>query len=306
MSRASLFFLMAVRLASGAACPQPIDFPKGARLEDLAIRYLGNARYAIPIALATNSRTGNEFKYIANPDDLSGVSRVCIPSQSEARELERSWQAYTRAVDIARLPRMSAAANALLTIPPDQPVDVVAWERKDKADGFRTSSGDWVSVAPSDTWVTVESHLREFCRGFVRDRHPDDTALTRRLEQRLGLAPASSKAAFVRMHLEHPSAEVIFRPCVDPAADHVGCGLGPPAKATPAYQQWFYQQYYSSYGQSLISEFPWTSLGYTFDWAPGGSGGTKFPRVGESEFVIPNGASIKVLDVIPTAQYCAP
>lgn len=306
MSRALLLFLMAVRLASGAACPQPLDLATGIRLEDLATRYLGNARYAISIALATNSRTGDGFLYVANPDDLSGVSRVCIPSQPEARELERSWQAYIRAVDIARLPRMSAEANALLIIPTDQPVDVVAWERKDKVDRFRTSSGDWVSVAPSETWVTVESHLQEFCRGFVRERHPDETTLTRRLEQRLGLAPASSKAAFVRIQLEHPSAEVIFRPCVDPAADHVGCGLGPPAKARPEHQQWFYQQYYSSYGQSLISEFPWTSLGYTFDWAPGASGGTKFARVGESEFVIPKGASIKVLDVIPTAQYCAP
>jgi hypothetical protein len=104
------------------------------------------------------------------------------------------------------------------------------------------------------------------------------------------------------MRLEHPGAAVIFRPCMDPAADQANCSVGPPAKAPPAHQQWLYQQYYSSYGQSLISEFPWTALGYTFDWAPGKS--SRFQRDGESEFVIHKDAPIEILDVVSTSQYC--
>jgi hypothetical protein len=136
----------------------------------------------------------------------------------------------------------------------------------------------------------------------VRAQKRDEAKLTRRLEQHLGLSPASSKTQFVRIRLGNPGPAVIFRPCVDPAANEANCSPGPPAKAPPTHQQWLYQQYYSSYGQSLISEFPWTALGYTFDWAPGKSSG--FQRNGESEFVIRKGAPIEIQEVIPTQQYC--
>jgi len=194
-------------------------------------------------------------------------------------------------------------STALVTIPADQPVNVVAWMRKDQADRLKTASGAWVEKAASETWVTVEPHLRDFCREFVRSAKPDETKLTRRLEQRLGLAPASSKTHFVRIRLEHPGPGTIFRACVDPAADVANCSVGPPANAPEAHRQWIYRQYYSSYGQSLISEFPWTALGYTFDWAPGTSSG--FQRNGESEFIIPGGTPIGIQEVIETGQYCA-
>jgi len=143
MRRTLLLLLIAAGLLAATPCPEPRDVPSGARLEDLAVRYFGDSRYAISLALATNSRTADGFRYIVNPDDLTGISRVCIPSKSEARELERSWQAYARAVDAARLPRMSKISNKLLIVPPDQPVKVVAWMRKDQADGLKTASRGW-------------------------------------------------------------------------------------------------------------------------------------------------------------------
>jgi hypothetical protein len=305
MNRALLLCVFAAGTHAATPCPVPRNVPDGASLEALASRYLGSSRYSIAIALATNARTQDGFHYIANPDDLTGIAQVCVPSKSEARQLLRSWNAYEHAVNAARLPRMSGIGKTLVTIAPDQPVKVVAWERKDQADHLKTDSGEWVRTASSETWVTVEPYLQEFCRAFVRDHRPDETILTRRLEQRLGLAPASSKAYFVRMRLDHPGAGVIFRPCVDPAADHAVCSVGPPAKASPAHRQWFYQQYYSSYGKSLISEFPWTALGYTFDWAPGTENASPFQRTGESEFVIHEGAPIEILEAVTTSQYCA-
>lgn len=306
MHRTLLLVLIAAGSPASTTCPAPREISNGARLDDLAAQYLGSARYAISIALATNSRTAEGFRSIDNPDDLSGISRVCVPSKSEARELERSWQAYTRAVDVARLPRTSAMDSRLVIITPDQPVNVVAWMTKDQVRRLKTASGAWVNTAPLEIWVTVENHLREFCRAFVGYQHPDETKLTRRLEQRLGLPPASGMTAFVRIRLNHPSPDVIFRPCIDPAADHANCAVGPPSQAAAAYQQWFYQQYYSSYGQSLIGEFPWTSLGYTFDWAWGTKRASEFVRIGESEFVIPKGAPIQILEIVTTQQYCAP
>lgn len=305
VDRAFLLLTLAAGLRAAVPCPTPVDVPAGASLQDLAQQHLGNARYAIAIALATNARTGDGFPYIANPDDLRGVARVCVPSKSEANLLARSWVAYERAVNTARLPRISAIDKTLVAIPPDQPVNVVAWVRKDQAARLKTAAGEWVTRAASDTWVTVEPHLQEFCRAFVRERRADEARLTARLEQRLGLSPASSKTFFVRMKLANPGPDVIFRPCSDPAADQAGCTVGPPGKAPAPYQQWFYQQYYSSYGQSLISEFPWTALGYTFDWAPGAGNALSFQRTGESEFVIHQGAPIEILEVVATPQYCA-
>jgi hypothetical protein len=298
-----LVFAFAVTLHAAVPCPMPLDIQTGATLKDLAAQYLGGSRFGIAIALATNERTGDGFRYISNPDDLFSIPRVCIPSKSQARQLERSWQVYERAVAAARLPRMIATDKSLLTIPPDQPANVVAWVRKDQADRLKTTSGEWLKTAPSEIWVTIEPHLQAFCRAFTRDRNADENKLTQRLEQHLGLSPASNKTWFVRLQLAHPGPDVIFRPCVDPAVDQANCSPGPPAKAPPAYQQWFYQQYYSSYGQSLISEFPWTALGYTFDWASGKS--SPFQRTGETEFVVYKGAPIEIQEVIPTTQYCA-
>jgi hypothetical protein len=69
----------------------------------------------------------------------------------------------------------------------------------------------------------------------------------------------------------------------------------------------FYQQYYSSYGSARPVEFPWTSLGYTFDWAykSAGLGGRfDFIQVGESEYVVPPKTKMKVVSKMTTAEYC--
>jgi len=306
MFRYLLPLALVAALQAASPCPNSHEVQPSENLPDLAREYLGNPGYAISIALATNARTADKFSYVSNPDDLKGVARVCVPSKSEAKELRKSWENYERAVDAARLPRMStiAPAQTLAAIPPDQPVNVVAWMRSDQTARLKTTSGEWIKTAASETWVTVEPHLRDFCRTFARDHKPDETKLTQRLEQRLGLSPSSSKTQFVRIRLDRPGSAVIFRPCADSAADHGGCSLGPPADSPEGYRQWFNQQYYSSYGLSLIGEFPWTSLGYTFDWAPSSGKQTPFQRFGESEFVIRKDAPIEILEALTTAQYC--
>jgi len=302
IGRGLLLLTFAAALHAATPCPAPRDTPPGTTLADLASRNLGSASYAIAIALATNARTGNGFSYIANPDDLTGITHVCVPSESEAHQLKDSWDTYERALDSARLPRTASIDKMLVTIPPDQPVNVVTWMRQQPANQVKAPS---TTTAASETWVTVEPNLQEFCRAYVRDHGPDEAGLTRRLEQRLGLSPASNKVTFVRMRLDHPGPDVIFRPCTDSAADHANCGLGPPTNAPPAYRQWFLEHYYSSYGQSLFGQFPWTALGYTFDWAPGPDP-SSFQRTGESEFVIPKDAPIAILEKMSTSQYCAP
>jgi len=299
-----LLLVTASRAAS--VCPNPQVAAAGVSLEDLAKQYLGDSSYAISIALATNARTADGFNYIANPDTIAANARICVPSMAEARHLRQQWEVYERAVEEARLPRTTSINSALVSIQPDQPVTTVAWMRADQVTRLKSANGEWVGTLASDTWVTVEPHLQEFCRAFVRDHKPDEAALTERLEQRLGLSPASSKTYFVRIRVERPLTLLMFRPCPDPDPSKKDCSLGPPLQTPPQYPLWFLNQYYSSYGQSLISEFPWTALGYTFDWATDSRKASRFERFGESEFVIRAGAPVEIVGKeTATAEYCA-
>jgi hypothetical protein len=45
--------------------------------------------------------------------------------------------------------------------------------------------------------------------------------------------------------------------------------------------------------------YPWTRLGYTYNWRPGAS------RYGASEYVVRAGSRVRVLSVAPAAEYCA-
>jgi hypothetical protein len=157
--------------------------------------------------------------------------------------------------------------------------------------------------APQDIWVTIEPHLREFCSEFFRAHNGNADELTLRLEQRLGLPPSVGKTTFLRLRLAHPNPKTIFRPCADPATSAAHCEAGAPSeKNDPIYAAWFYRQYYMSYGLARPSPYPWTSLGYTYDWAQGSDGA--FIRIGESEFVIPRGTPVEVVGAMTTAEYC--
>jgi hypothetical protein len=179
---------------------------------------------------------------------------------------------------------------------------VVSWVRAAQVDSFQGSR------APSDLWVTVEPYLQKFCQAYVKSYGENLERLTLRLEQRLGLPPASSKTKFLQIRLSRPTRDVIFRPCMDPATSTTNCSVGPPSHTDHQYQDWVFRQYYFSYGYARPSPFPWTTLGYTFDWSPRvhATGEFEFQKFGESEFVIPKGAPIEVLRVVDTAEYCKP
>jgi hypothetical protein len=52
----------------------------------------------------------------------------------------------------------------------------------------------------------------------------------------------------------------------------------------------------ASYGDN---GYPWTRLGYTYDWHP------DTPETGLSEYVIPQGSTVEVHANVETREYCA-
>jgi hypothetical protein len=167
-----------------------------------------------------------------------------------------------------------------------KPVSVVTWTSKDTADKFYPPGPNRVGV---DVWVTRVPQLQNSCAAFPAD--PD--ALRLRLQQFLGL-PAAPGARVVVL-LEVDPAD-IFRPCPDPDPAKSECAATFPPGIDTAYKAWFAEQVLARYRQP--DGYPWTRLGYTYDWAPGST------TIGASEFVIRKGAAVTVTATVPTGTYC--
>lgn len=165
---------------------------------------------------------------------------------------------------------------------------------------------------PDDTWVTVAPEVRDSCNSWA-----DGEDLPMRLRQLLGLRPDDSVAVFIEMRAP---AAAMFRPTVDPAihtrtpcpedqAGAPGCGLHFPANADAAHVAWMANQMLFSWampdgyprpgaGPGRLG-YPWTRLGYTYNWHPGS------PRYGASEYLVRGGTEVEVSGSHSIPAYCA-
>ncbi len=293
----------------------------GTTLAQLAEFYYGDIDYQYAIMLATNARVAAGFPFVGDPFQLpqasSGVApKLCVPQLAEAQTLRNRYDTYLKAITDMAVAVPADVSHTLDAIPAGKPVAVATWIRADQLKRYKTATG-WVTTLPGDTWVTVEPHLQLFCAAFTTANGLDPDLLTLRVEQRLGLAPHSAKTTFVSFTIDDPNpASNIFRPCASGAIDTDSCTIrnpqnddcgSPQAKNCTARDIFFYKQYYGSYGAARPTGFPWTSLGYTFDWALGASdanGHADFVRYGESEYVVPQGTPIGNVSAVSTADYC--
>ena len=162
-----------------------------------------------------------------------------------------------------------------------------------------------------DTWVTVVPEIEEFFGSTA----PDPL----RIAQLLGLPPddAGRKVYFLEMYV---SPDDLFRPCPDPEITDCECEQDfPPdlfrvfdptnkvyddqnnVNAFVDYQTWLNDR--KDYIYTGTYPYPWTGLGYTYDWGNPGN------HMGLSEFVVhgkredSNGIAVKINRVIRTADY---
>ena len=303
---AVLWLLIAWVRIGTAACPLTREVARGDTLPALAQFYYGDSQYWPAILLETNSRGDEGFAHVSDLYDLHRISKLCIPGLDEAQRERSLYERYLQAVRSVVVPEPGAVASRLVEFRADRELQVTTWIRGSQLASYRDGAGKWLARSPDEIWVTVEPHLREFCSAYAAAHPGDSGQLTLRLEQRLGLPPGSNKTTFLEIRLSHPDQKVIFRPCLHPDTSTTNCPVGPPALSIPKFHQnWVYRQYYSSYGISLPLSFPWTALGYTFDWASGSALAGTFQRVGESEFVIRKNARIQILSAVSTSEYCA-
>lgn len=189
----------------------------------------------------------------------------------------------------------------LRPLPADGAVTVVSWTGT--RDPLACAEGECAfpragSTRTGDvTWVTLAPELRERCKAWGLS----GTALTRRLEQALGLPPGG-KYPRVFVEFTVPRA-ALTRPCVAPAQDAQGRPVCNPSLAG-SWQQADKAQVFaaltmaSSY--NAASGYPFTRLGYTYDWAPD----ARPDHYGASELVVAPATATTIERQLDADAYC--
>ena len=192
-----------------------------------------------------------------------------------------------------------------LTAGPDGTFTVFTWaECRGTVEPGRCGSyiADRPVQATWDIWVSAGTEVRDKCK--VAANQP------LRIWQTLGMPPAEGGTSrMVTLTGVQPSS--IFRPCPDPRTETTSCNgtafVSPlPPNAPPNFFEWFAKQAVSSWQIAAAGRkpagYPWTRLGYTYDWAPDAK-----DRYGASEYVIPGQSkplSVMVQRVQTAEEFC--
>ena len=134
--------------------------------------------------------------------------------------------------------------------------------------------------------VTLAPEIQTFFKNHVSS----DTNFTLRAAQLLGLPANNSNTYFVELWVK---PESLFRPTPDNEINDTTASLVFPADASTDYKNWFNGNIIYSY---YPMKYPWTRLGYTYDW-----GSTN--HIGLSEFVIKHNSTVTVESATPTVEY---
>lgn len=233
------------------------------------------------------------------------ICTAAAPSTSASATLtdeeKRFVDAYLRAICDAYNPEPSEVSDKLWAIATNNPKLILQEPDKTK---FRAVT--WISKPnffgqevgnvelPVEVWITAVPELQEFCGRLKLD----SKALTLRLEQYLGLPAHSGKTKFVEMWV-NPSD--VFRPCRDQEIDDYRCELAFPQNIDEQHKAWIEALKKSSYPEQYPEKsFPWTELGYTYDW------GNPETEIGASEFLVRKGAIVTIESIKETDEYCKP
>ncbi|MDG1875699.1 MAG: hypothetical protein P8J27_17440 [Mariniblastus sp.] len=151
-----------------------------------------------------------------------------------------------------------------------------------------------------NVWVTAAPELKTFCEKYREGK--GGGVLSRRLEQLLGLPPQSGHRFIVELWVK---PDDLFRPSADPEIADYEAQLKFPdvrdyVSVSQSYKRWYNRTAETRYKPQNGPVYPWTRLGYTYDW------GNQETRIGLSEFVIREGAELTVHSISKTDNYGKP
>lgn len=227
------------------------------------------------------------------------VEAAPCPTVAPAVAAMTGARTFADAVKDAETVTADEVSTGLVAILPSTPK--LVWSEKDgkkrvlvvtwtSYKGYDDQKGKSLPLG-RETWVTAAPFVAEMCKG----KGADGAALAARLEQLLGLPANNGKDRFVELWVEPKD---MFRPCPDPEITDRECGLDFPEPSalvtvSAAHVKWFEDLKAKSYGQG---GYPWTRLGYTYDWSGA--------EVGMSELVVQKGAEVTVERAVTNEEYC--
>lgn len=141
------------------------------------------------------------------------------------------------------------------------------------------------------SWVTTAPEMIDFLK---KKEFTSTSTLHLRIAQLLGMPPDTKNDYFVEYWV-YP--ENLFRPTPDPEICDCEAGLYFPGSATQKHRSWFLNEMTAKYDTSKTSAFPWTRLGYTYDWADPSN------EIGLSEFVVDTSSTVTVKKIYSSWEY---
>ena len=220
------------------------------------------------------------------------------------------WQAYRQAMVDSERPQQSEVVNDLVRLTRTDPRvrwKVIDGQRHVLVATLRRNALSETSpfTLANSTWVTVPRELRKRCAPVGCDAK-SDARLDLTLKQFLGLPPDSDHHVVMTFWARPRD---MFRPCRQPDVRSSTCPRRAPGplpvlsgismsdflKEQAAYAWRMPRRFDAAAAVSCSSAwpepsncygFPWTRLGYTYDWGPGRN------EIGLTEFVIAKGSTV--------------
>lgn len=173
------------------------------------------------------------------------------------------------------------------TIKGEEYILAVSW----KAKNYYPDSGRY-NTKDYEIWVTTAPELLQRIAGIKPQRRQ------MRLNQLLGLPPEARYQYFIEFWVRPAD---LFRPCPDKEITDSRCNICFTTKDSldMAHIKWINNfRLAAYYSCGLPNQYPWTELGYTYDWSPRNKS-----HKGCSEFVIRKNSEVYVNHVYTNDAY---
>lgn len=131
---------------------------------------------------------------------------------------------------------------------------------------------------PGEVWTFTDREIAE----WYPDHKAGVTDWALRLEQLVGVPPDADYTHVTAMWV---SPEDVIRPAYVTDVTDSGMTIALPEDTSEEYREWFNGNIIWSY---FDSAYPWTRMGYTYDWAPDSG------KYGLTEFLVRPGAEAKI------------
>jgi len=211
---------------------------------------------------------------------------------------------YQAAVDDASVAGAAEAVNFLTVIDASNPT--LTWKGvpgesrvlmvtyTDYHSAYEGHEGEDIVVGV-ELWLTASPDMKNY---FAMTVTPENE-LSDRLDELLGLTPDSGNDLIVELWVDPGD---LFRPSANPDITDSTGGTGSPATSYTLstgqnYADWFDERLSWIYANSDGDSYPWTGLGYTYDW------GNPLFDFGLSEFVLNKNSTVGAKDTYTVEEY---